>query len=77
MSRVHNLSARDLVVARQEPARRRQRKPTLAGVAKQAAKAGIEVARYEVDADGKIIIVPGKANAPDIETGNEWDSVLQ
>ncbi|WP_156928884.1 hypothetical protein [Bradyrhizobium sp. th.b2] len=35
------------------------RKPTLASVAKQAANAGIEVARYEVDGDGKIIIVTG------------------
>jgi hypothetical protein len=77
MSKVHNLTARDLVVARQEPARKRQRKPTLASVAKQAAKAGIEVARYEVDADGKISIVTGNANEPNTETGNEWDSVLQ
>ena len=35
----------------------RNRKPTLGSVAKQAANAGIEVARYEVDANGKIIVV--------------------
>ena len=42
------------------PARRQRgsRRPTLASVAKQAAKAGIDVARFEVDASGKIIIVP-------------------
>ena len=34
--------------AEPKPTRTRQRKPTLAGVARQAAKAGIEVARYEL-----------------------------
>jgi hypothetical protein len=58
------------------PKRKRKRKPTLASVAKQAAKAGIEVARYEVAPDGKIIIVPGKPEiAPDVTERNEWDTV--
>jgi hypothetical protein len=39
---------------------RRRRKPTLASIAKEAAKAGLDVARYEVDPDGKIIVVTGK-----------------
>ena len=34
--------------------KRRKRKPTLTGVAKQAAKAGVEVAGYEVRPDGTI-----------------------
>ena len=49
---------------RRTPKRIRNRKPTLASVAKQAAKAGIEVARYEVDATGKIIIITGKSDPP-------------
>ena len=39
---------------------RKPRKPTLVSVAKQASKAGIAVARYEVEPDGKINVVPGK-----------------
>lgn len=37
----------------------RKRKPTLAGVAKQATKAGIPVARYEMHPDGTISVVVG------------------
>ena len=40
--------------------RRRQRKPTLAGVKRQAVKAGVEVARYDFRPDGTISIVTGK-----------------
>jgi hypothetical protein len=40
--------------------RARQRKPTLASVARQAAKAGIAVARYDFRPDGTISIVVGK-----------------
>ena len=66
-------------VARPEaqPKRRRIRKPSLVSVAKQAAKAGLEVARYEVDPDGKIIVVTGKPDVPKPDNENEWDSVLQ
>jgi hypothetical protein len=53
---------------------RRKRKPSLVSVAKQAAKAGLEVARYEVDPDGKITVVTGKPG--DVTTGNPWDEVL-
>jgi hypothetical protein len=58
-----------------KPKRLRKRKPSLVSVAKQAAKAGLEVARYEVDPDGKIIVVTGKPNdmMTNTETGNEWD----
>jgi hypothetical protein len=41
-------------------AARKLRKPTLASVAKQASKAGIEVARYEVKPDGTVVAVVGK-----------------
>lgn len=44
-----------------KPAKRtRKRKPTLAGVARQVAKAGIPVAGYEVQSDGSIKIIIGK-----------------
>jgi hypothetical protein len=44
-----------------KPAKRtRKRKPTLAGVARQAARAGIPVAGYEVRSDGSIKIITGK-----------------
>ena len=42
---------------------RKPRKPTLVSVAKQADKAGIEVARYEVEPDGKINVVTGKSES--------------
>ncbi len=48
-------------MTRRTPRRLRNRKPTLASVARQAVKAGIEVARYEVDANGKIIVITGKS----------------
>jgi hypothetical protein len=47
---------------------------------KAAVKAGITIERFEIDKNGKIIIVPAKAedavngNYPD---KNEWDGVLQ
>jgi hypothetical protein len=56
-----------------EPPRRRQRKPTLASVAKQANKAGIPVARYEVE-DGKISIIVGQPESP---TTNPWDVEIE
>jgi len=61
------------------PTRTRQRKPTLAGVARQAVKAGVEVARYDFRPDGTISIVTGKP-VGDIDMDNttspdrsEWD----
>jgi hypothetical protein len=40
--------------------RTRKRKPTLAGIKRQAVKAGVEVARYDFRPDGTISIVTGK-----------------
>jgi hypothetical protein len=48
---------------------RKARKPTLVTVAKQADEAGIPVARYEVEPDGKINVVTGKPETP---TTNPW-----
>jgi nucleotide-binding universal stress UspA family protein len=48
---------------------RRKRAPTLASVAKQASKAGIEVSRYEVKPDGSVVVVPGE---PQTEPSNPW-----
>jgi hypothetical protein len=53
--------------------KRRTRKPTLASVAKHAKKAGVEVARCEVEPD-KIVIVVGKSSM-DNAAVNEWDEV--
>jgi hypothetical protein len=47
------------LMVRRTPKRVRNRKPTLASVARQAAKAGIEVARYEVEDKGRIIVITG------------------
>ena len=49
---------------------KRPRKPTLASVSKQASKAGIDVARYEVKPDGTVVVVAGKP-AP-VEPENPW-----
>jgi hypothetical protein len=38
---------------------RRPRKPTLVSIAKQAGKAAIAVARYEIKSDGTVIVVTG------------------
>jgi len=55
---------------------RSARKPTLLSVAKQARKAGIEVARYEIDPSGKIVVVTGKGDWVSVEANNPWDAVL-
>jgi hypothetical protein len=50
---------------------RRQRKPTLASVARQASKAEIEVTRYEIKPDGTIVVVTGKIE-PTEASNNPW-----
>jgi hypothetical protein len=64
-----------LTVVRRTPKRTRNHKPTLASIAKQAAKAGIGVARYEVDATGKIIVVPGKPTSPEFRSEEDADLI--
>jgi hypothetical protein len=79
----HNLKAKPLVVGGMsalegvdvtKPAqrKRRARKPTLASVAKQASKAGVVVARYEVEPDGKITIIPGQPEADKTNDLDKW-----
>jgi hypothetical protein len=50
---------------------RKPRRPSLASVAKQARKAGLEVARYEVKPDGSIVIVTAEGEL--LEASNPWD----
>ena len=51
-------------------ASRKPRKPTLVSVAKQANKAAIPVARYEMKPDGTVVIVIGQGEQ---QQGNELD----
>ena len=47
---------------------------------KAAVKAGIAIERFEIDKDGKIVIVTSKAEEAvngDNPEKNEWDGVLQ
>lgn len=61
---VDALVAADLAVGGTKAVRReRKRKPTLASVAKEAAKAGINVDRYEIDPIGKIAVIVSKDKA--------------
>ena len=49
---------------------RKPRRPTLASVAKQANKAAIAVARYEIKPDGTIVLVTGQGESTEPE--NPW-----
>jgi hypothetical protein len=78
----HNLKAASLVVGlsavegmdtmKPTERKRRARKLTLASVAKQASKAGVEVARYEIEPDGKIIVIPGQPEADRTNDLDKW-----
>jgi hypothetical protein len=61
------------VVAAPAKPKRSPRKPSLASVAKQVSKAGIEVAKYEVKRDGTIVVVAGRPDS-NVEEVNEWDA---
>jgi hypothetical protein len=52
------------------------RKPTLLSIAKQAQKAGIEVARYEVEPSGKIIVITSGGGSTGVEQNNPWDAQI-
>jgi hypothetical protein len=49
---------------------KKPRRPTLAGVAKQASKAAIDVARYEVRPDRTVVAVVGKPES--VAPENPW-----
>src|SRR5262245_41843167 len=72
LAREHFLAAtkKALHLAPVKPKRKPRKPPTLASVAKQASKAGIEVARYEVNPDGTVVVVTGTP-AP-AEQDNPW-----
>ena len=61
--------------ARRPRKARGARKLTLVSVAKQAAKAGIEVARYEIAPDGKIAVIVGEPEPA--EAGNPWLAAIE
>ncbi len=42
---------------------------------KAVVAAGVEVARVEVDKDGRIVVVAGKSVPDEGRGGNEWDSI--
>jgi hypothetical protein len=52
------------------PAVRKPRRPTLASIARQANRAAIAVARYEIKPDGTIVIVTGQGESTELE--NPW-----
>ena len=56
--------------------RPRVRKPTFASVARQASKAGIPVASYAVDPDGRITVIVGQPDTT-ANNSNPWDEVLR
>jgi hypothetical protein len=58
--------------ARGRPPAGKPRKPSLASVAKQASKAGISVARYELKPDGSVVVVTG---TPEPIDANPWDEI--
>jgi hypothetical protein len=62
----------DIVTSPAVKTKTRRRNPSLARAKKQAAKAGIEVARYEIASDGTINIVPAN---PEETADNPWDRV--
>ena len=45
----------------------------LAKALKAAANAGLPVRRFEIDRDGKIVVIAGRADGQD--QPNEWDAV--
>jgi hypothetical protein len=52
------------------------KKTDVTRAARAVLAAGLDVARIEVNKDGKIIIVPGKPDACTSVPGNPWDEVL-
>jgi hypothetical protein len=70
LKQAHQLSLDQEKLSRTPRRQRKPRKPTLVGVAKQASKAGIEVARYEVKPDGTVVVVTSRPESAEPE--NPW-----
>jgi hypothetical protein len=63
--------------AKIETPRRRRRRPSLLSATKQARKAGLSVARFELREDG-INIIPGKSeSSPGTNAANDLDAWLE
>lgn len=43
---------------------------------KAVMSAGLNVARVEIEKDGRIVVVPGKSPEPQSNPSNEWDEAL-
>ena len=57
-----------------EPTKRRKRRPTIASVTRQAARANVSIAHVDLDADGYVTrVVFGRAPSEEAEPHNEWD----
>jgi hypothetical protein len=52
------------------------RQSDVARAVRAVVSAGVEVARIEVDKEGRIIVVAGKPASDQGRGANEWDSVL-
>ena len=50
------------------------RQRDLTAAVKAMARAGVEISKIEIDATGKIVIIPGKAGIA--AEHNEWDEVF-
>jgi len=70
------LKAADLVIGSHK-AKKSGHKPTLAGALKQASKAGVEVSRCEIDADGKIVLVMGKDSDRRDDENDKPEDILE
>jgi hypothetical protein len=51
------------------------RQSDLAKALKAATQAGLSVARFEIDRDGKIIVIAGQPAQDGLSEPNEWDGV--
>jgi hypothetical protein len=69
---IHSLGAANLACGLTAAPRKRRRRIMLATAMKQAAKAGIEVARYDIEPDGRISIVTGKNEIDHTNDLDKW-----
>jgi hypothetical protein len=51
------------------------RQSDLCKALKAATQAGLSVARFEIDKDGRIVVIAGKAGQDAVPEPNEWDSI--
>jgi hypothetical protein len=74
-SETHHLVAIDLDLGAKK--RKQKSRNSLAGVVTQARKAGLDVAKYEIDIDGKISVVIGKpVGTTEIESASDIKKLM-